>query len=151
MGKELVGGDVDFYSLEIPFTPVCCIMVFLTVWISQHLNFRCCSSESSVKVSSFSDFFSCLTLKFRKVCITRNIPDFMYTLGWYADKIMHFQKKTPWVWCFGVFFFFFVVRGIRIVLLWVGSIVRVSSGDNLSFLFGDVMFLTVMNKKWNLF
>lgn len=38
VGKELVGGDVDFYSLEIPFTPVCCIMVFLTVCISQHLN-----------------------------------------------------------------------------------------------------------------
>lgn len=81
MRKEFIGGSVDFYSPEIQFTPVCRMMLFLTVWISQHLHFKCCSSESSTKVSSFSEthfFLASLSLQSRKVCVTRNIPDFIY-------------------------------------------------------------------------
>ena len=147
MGKELVSGDVDFYSPEIKFTTVCCMMLFLTVWLSQQLHIKCCSLESSVEVSSVSGtcfFLVSLSLLSRRVRVTRNIPDFMYAYRWCADRTIHFQKNL-------LFIFFYLMREIRIGLLWAGSGVRVSSGDDLSFWFDDMMFLTVMSKKWNLF
>lgn len=97
MRKEFIGGSVDFYSPEIQFTPVCRMMLFLTVWISQHLHFKCCSSESSTKVSSFSEthfFLASLSLQSRKVCVTRNIPDFIYAYRWCADKNNPLSKKS---------------------------------------------------------
>lgn len=125
--KELIGDGGGFYSLDIQFMPIFCMMLLLTVWIFQFQIFFLRVKWKYV-FSGMHFIVASLPLQSRKVCNEKH-PRLQVHIQVMCRLNNTLSKKTA-------FYFFSLFSEIRIVLLWAVPVVRVSSGGDLSFYLG---------------